>query len=144
MRVEVNGIDYDVEVFKNKLIINNKEMMLEKIQEDEIVIEGKKFHLDFYEEGEYSLLIINGMTYVVYKKYSNNQVIKEITAPISGKVTDILIQIGSMIEKGDGLFILEAMKMYNEIKSPIKGKIKSILVNKNQSVKTGEIILVFE
>ncbi len=56
----------------------------------------------------------------------------------------MLIQIGSVVEKGDGLFILEAMKMYNEIKSPIRGKIKSILINKNQSVRAGEIILVFE
>ncbi len=69
MIVEVNGIDYDVEVFKNKLIINNKEILLEKIQEDEIIIEGKKFHLDFYEEGDHSLFIINGLAYVFYKKY---------------------------------------------------------------------------
>ncbi len=144
MRIEVNGTDYDVEIFGNKSIVNNREILIEKVKEDEIIIEDKKFYLDFYEEGEQSLFIINGMMYIIYKKSSNDQSIKEIIAPINGKVIDILVKIGSTVEKGENLFILEAMKMYNEIKSPIKGKIKSIPINKNQSVRAGEIMIVFE
>ena len=145
MKIEINGTEYDVEIFKNKSIINNKEVIIENKEDDKIIIKNKEFHLDFYEEGEeQSLLIINGMAYTVSKKSSNKEIIKEIKAPISGKVMDILVQIESTVEKGQGLVIIETMKMYNEIKSPIKGKIKDILIHKNTSVKTGEVILIFQ
>lgn len=145
MKIEVNGTEYDVEIFKNKLIINNKEIIIENKKDDEIIIDNKKFHLDFYEEGEeQSLLIINGMAYIVSKKSTNDKVIKEIKAPISGKVIDILVQIESTVEKGQGLIMIETMKIYNEIKSPIKGKIKDIIVHKNSSVKTGDVMLIFQ
>ena len=69
---------------------------------------------------EESLLIINGMAFVVSKKSIDEPVIKEIKPPMNGQVTDILIKFNSKIEKGQGLIILEAMKMFNEIKSPSK------------------------
>jgi biotin carboxyl carrier protein len=144
MKIKVNGIEYDVEIFGKKSIINNKEIIIE-IMDDKIIFENKEFYLDFYEEGEReSLLIINGMAFVASKKSMDAQIIKEIKAPISGEIIDILIQNKSNIEKGQGLFILEAMKMYNEIKSPVNGRIKDILVHKNQSVKSGEIIMLLE
>jgi biotin carboxyl carrier protein len=144
MKIKVNGTEYDVEIFGNKSIINNKETIM-KIKDDEIIIGNKEFYLDFYEEGEgESLLIVNGMAFVASKKSIDDRIIKEIKAPMSGEVTDILIQSKSKIEKGQGLVILEAMKMYNEIKSPVKGMIKDILVYKNQSVKAGEIMILLE
>ena len=144
MKIKVNGTEYDVEIFGNKSIINNQEIKIE-IKDDAIIIGNKVFYLDFYKEDEgESLLIINGMAFVVSKKSMDDQIIKEIKAPMSGKISDILIQSKSKVEKGQGLVILEAMKMYNEIKSPVKGMIKDILVNKNQSVNAGEIILLLE
>jgi biotin carboxyl carrier protein len=144
MKIKVNGTEYDVEIFGNKSIINNQEIKIE-IKDDTIIIGNKVFYLDFYEEDEgESLLIINGMAFVASKKSMDDQIIKEIKAPISGEIVDILIQNKSNIEKGQGLVILEAMKMFNEIKSPVKGTIKDIRVNKNQSVNAGEIIMLLE
>jgi biotin carboxyl carrier protein len=144
MKINVNGTEYDVEIFGNKSIINNKEIIIE-IKDDKVIIGNKEFYLDYYEDREEgSLLIINGMTFVASKKSIDDQTIKEIKAPMNGEVTDILIQSKSKIEKGQGLVILEAMKMYNEIKSPVKGVIKDILVHKKQSVKAGEIMILLE
>ena len=144
MKIKVNETEFDIEIFGNKAIINGNETAIE-IKDDKMIINNKEFYLDFYEEGEReSLLIINGMAFVASKKSMDAQIIKEINAPISGEIIDILIQNKSNIEKGQGLFILEAMKMYNEIKSPVNGRIKDILVHKNQSVKSGEIIMLLE
>lgn len=143
MNVEVNGTLYDVVITEDKLIINNREIQI-GIKENEIIFKDKKFHLDFYEEGEESLLIINGMIYLVSKKSSIINTIKEIKAPISGKVIKILVQTESTVEKGESLVILEAMKMFNEIKSPRNGKIKNIFVHMNQLVKVGEVIIDFK
>ena len=107
-----------------------------EIKDDKLIIDNKEFYLDYYEEKEEeSLLIINGMAFVVSKKTIDEQIIKEIKSPMNGHVNDILVKVNSTIEKGQGLVVLEAMKMFNEIKSPIKGEIKNILVQKNQTVK---------
>jgi biotin carboxyl carrier protein len=144
LKIKVNETEYDVEIFGNKAIINDKETMME-IRSDKLILGNKEFYLDFYDEGtEESLLIVNGMAFVVSKKSTDDPIIREIRAPMSGQVADILIQINSKIEKGQGLVILEAMKMFNEIKSPVTGIVKDILVHKNQAVKAKDILIILE
>jgi biotin carboxyl carrier protein len=144
MKIKVNGTEYDVEIFGNRSVVNDKEILLE-IKNDVIIIGDKEFYLDFYEEsGESSLLIVNGMAYVVSTQYSEDRIIKEIKAPMSGEVADLLVEVKSKIDKGQGLVILQAMKMYNEVKSPVNGTIKDILVQKRQAVKSGETMIILE
>jgi biotin carboxyl carrier protein len=144
MKIKVNGTEYDVEIFGNRSVVNDKEILLE-IKNDVIIIGDKEFYLDFYEEsGESSLLIVNGMAFVVSTQYSEDRIIKEIKAPMSGEVADLLVEVKSKIDKGQGLVILQAMKMYNEVKSPVNGTIKDILVQKRQAVKSGETMIILE
>ena len=144
MKIKVNETEYDIEIFGDKAIINDKETAID-IKDDKIIFGNKEFHLDFYDEQEEeSLLIINGLAFTVTKKSQDRQATKEIKAPMSGQVSEILIQINSKIEKGQGLVVLEAMKMFNEVKSPVRGMIKDILVHKNQTVKAGEIMLILK
>ena len=145
MKIKVNNKEFDIEIFGNKAIINeNLEKKIE-IKDDTLMIDNKEFYIDYYEEKEEeSLLIINGMAFVVSKKTIDEQIIKEIKSPMNGHVNDILVKVNSTIEKGQGLVVLEAMKMFNEIKSPIKGEIKNILVQKNQAVKSGETMIILK
>ena len=151
MNLEVNGTTYKVKTQEDKILVNGKTIDLTKIKENEIVIDSKKFYLDFYErtgigmEGkQQSLLIINGMTYTISKINMDQETIRELRAPMSGNIIDIYVQLGSYVKKGQSLLVLEAMKMHNEIKSPRDGKITEILFNKQQPVKAGEILLIFE
>jgi pyruvate carboxylase subunit B len=63
-----------------------------------------------------------------------------------GLVTTIKVQLDQVIEIGNGLLTLEAMKMENEIRSPVQGKIRSIdvvqkmVVEKNQPLMKIDII----
>ena len=145
MKLEVNGIMYDVGIMQHKVKINNKELdMTTNMNEDKIMIDGKTYHLDFEEEGEPSLLIINGMTYLVSRSSVSHVSVRELKAPISGKVIDILATKGIAVKEGQVLVILEAMKMEIQIKSPVSKEIREIKVSKGQSVRTGNVLIIFE
>jgi biotin carboxyl carrier protein len=149
MRVEVNGKTYDVELIGNTAVVNGRPVDW-KVEEngngagmDAITIDGKQFFLDFYEEGEPSLMIINGAAYLVSKSLEDVMV-KEVRAPISGQISDVSVAAGSEVVRGQILVVLEAMKMENQIKSPAKGKVKEVMVTKGQSIKSGEVLVTFE
>ena len=89
-------------------------------------------------------MIINGMIYLVSKSSVSHISVRELKAPISGKVIDILTTKGIAIKEGQVLIILEAMKMEIQIKSPVSKEIREIKVSKGQSVKTGDVLIVFE
>lgn len=143
MKIEVNGTNYDIDVIGDKALVNGKEMGV-NLNEDEIKIGGDIFRLDFIEEGEPSLMIINGMTYVVSRRLADNALSKEIKSPMSGKIVGIFTKVGSEVKKGQLLVILEAMKMENQIKSHVNGSIREIKVCKDQSVKMGQVLVTFE
>jgi len=65
---------------------------------------------------------------------------QRILAPMPGKVIRLLVKAGDEVESGQGLIVVEAMKMQNEIRSPKKGKVERLLVQEGQTVDTGEIL----
>lgn len=67
--------------------------------------------------------------------------LKEIKAPMPGKVLQILVNNGDSIKSGESLLILEAMKMENVIKAPHDLIVKDIKVKLNQAVEKGAILL---
>lgn len=67
-----------------------------------------------------------------------------VKAPIPGLVTRIHAGPGSLVEVGQPLLVLEAMKMENEIRSPIKGVVKQVVVRSGQTVTLGELLLEIE
>ena len=146
MKIKVNGTSYDIEIMQQKVKVNNiQELdMVASIDEEKIMIDGKTYHLDFVEEGEPSLMIINGMTYLVSKASLIHSSLHELKAPITGKVVDILTTSGVDIKEGQVLIVLEAMKMEIQIKSLVSKRIKEIKVSKGQSVKTGDVLVDFE
>jgi len=89
-------------------------------------------------------------------KIDNNQienVIKgnQVTSPIVGTFyrkpspdKEPFVKVGDIVNKGDVLCIIEAMKMMNEIKSEFDGKISSIEVDDGQPVEFGQTIIVIE
>jgi biotin carboxyl carrier protein len=145
LKVKINNNLYDVEIVGNwNIRVNGEEIDVKPHDDYHITINGTEFHLDFKEEGDPSLMIINGMAYLVSRSSLTEKVSDEIRAPISGKVIDIPARKGYKVERGQLIIVLEAMKMENEIKSPATRWIKDIVVSKGQSVKAGEILVTFD
>jgi biotin carboxyl carrier protein len=65
---------------------------------------------------------------------------QQITAPMPGKVVRLLISEGDRVEAGQGLLVVEAMKMQNEIRSPKSGKVEKLLAKENQAVNAGDVL----
>jgi biotin carboxyl carrier protein len=69
---------------------------------------------------------------------------QKIKAPMPGKVVRILVKQGDEVEVGQGVIVVEAMKMQNEMKATKKGVIKQILAVEGASVTPGEVLAIIE
>jgi biotin carboxyl carrier protein len=61
-----------------------------------------------------------------------------------GKIIAVLISEGDSVERGQGLVIVEAMKMENEVRSPIAGVVKEIKVKPGDAVEGGAVLVIVE
>jgi pyruvate carboxylase subunit B len=69
---------------------------------------------------------------------------KVITAPMPGLVVRIAVEVGQAIVGGQGVIVVEAMKMENELKAPADGVVTRIEVVPGQAVEKGAILIVLE
>lgn len=67
---------------------------------------------------------------------------EKITSPMPGTILSVNVQNGSVVKKGDILFILEAMKMENEIMAPCDGTVAAVSVTKGAAVESGTLLCV--
>ncbi|HLX41783.1 MAG TPA: biotin/lipoyl-containing protein [Bryobacteraceae bacterium] len=67
-----------------------------------------------------------------------------VAAMMPGKVVRLLIAKGDLVEEGQGLVVVEAMKMQNEMKSPKAGRIVEVKTQPDATVVAGEVLLVIE
>lgn len=65
---------------------------------------------------------------------------QQILAPMPGKIVRVLVQTGEKVQAGQGLLVVEAMKMQNEIRSPKSGTVERLLVKEGQPVNAGEVL----
>lgn len=68
----------------------------------------------------------------------------EIKTAMPGKVVRILLSNGDEVNKGDGVIVVEAMKMQNEMKSPKDGRVSEIKVVEGDTVGAGDVLVVIE
>lgn len=65
---------------------------------------------------------------------------QQVLAPMPGKVIRLLVKAGDKVEAGQGLLVVEAMKMQNEIRSPKSGTVERLLAVEGQAVNAGEVL----
>jgi glutaconyl-CoA/methylmalonyl-CoA decarboxylase subunit gamma len=67
-----------------------------------------------------------------------------VISPLPGTILKITVKPGDQVEKGDKLFVMEAMKMENNIQAERDGKIKSVKVSVGDNVLQGAVIMEIE
>jgi len=67
---------------------------------------------------------------------------QQVSAPMPGKVVRLLVKLGDVVEAGQGLLVVEAMKMQNEVRSPKTGTVERLPVNEGQAVNAGDVLAV--
>jgi biotin carboxyl carrier protein len=69
---------------------------------------------------------------------------RKLVAPMPGKIVRILAREQMAVEVGQGVVVVEAMKMQNEIKSPKHGTVKSLSVKEGAAVNAGDVLAIVE
>ena len=77
-------------------------------------------------------------------KRTTETVNKDVKAPMPGKVIELIAKEGDQLAKGDGILILEAMKMENVIKAEAACTIKKILISKSENVEKNQVLIELE
>jgi biotin carboxyl carrier protein len=67
---------------------------------------------------------------------------QRVDAPMPGKVVRVLVKVGDEVQEGQGLVVVEAMKMENELKSPKAGKVTELQAAEGATVESGARLVV--
>lgn len=62
----------------------------------------------------------------------------ELRAAMPGKVVKVLCKVGDVVKVGQGLLVIEAMKMENELRAAVAGKVTAVGVREGQTVESGQ------
>jgi biotin carboxyl carrier protein len=68
----------------------------------------------------------------------------QIKAQMPGRIVNVLVKAGDEVKAGQGIVIVEAMKMENEVKAPKAGKVVEVKVVAGQTVEKGALMIVIE
>jgi biotin carboxyl carrier protein len=69
---------------------------------------------------------------------------QKITAPMPGKIVRVMVAEKDEVKAGQGVIVMEAMKMQNEMKSPKDGRVQKILTSEGSTVNAGDTLAVIE
>jgi biotin carboxyl carrier protein len=69
---------------------------------------------------------------------------QSVAAPMPGKVIRVLVSAGDTVEAGQGLVVVEAMKMQNEMKAAHPGRVVEIRAHAGETVGAGDTLLILE
>lgn len=164
--VQIEGKSYRVDISeKNGELQVNLDGKL--VQADSVRITGKNFvsflfnhrsfDLEFSKNEDNVSVFLNGKRYECVLEDERTQRLKklgvlkvettkekELKSPMPGLVTAIEVKEGDLVVVGQGVIIVEAMKMENELKAKFDGKVKAIKVKEHQVVNKDEVLIVFE
>lgn len=99
----------------------------------DVLVGGQLFHLQALDERS-KLLTATAKSVATGPQ--------RVDSEMPGKVVKISVPVGATVTEGQGILILEAMKMENEIKSPVEGVVTEIAVAEGQTVESGAPLFV--
>ena len=156
---------------KKKVIYHGREYIVETLRDGKISIDGEIYSTDitsgvqniykvivdrksftvevkdgeFYIDGEEAKIEVKPHIHIeVGDEFLENEIGNKITAPIPGKIVQILVKENEVVTKNQELMILEAMKMRNRIFSPIDGIVSKVHVTVDTAVKQDQNLIDIE
>ena len=163
---KVSGRELQVEVVESdgglSLIVNGKphHAELDRIGSDNLfslIIDNRSHQLFFEEADNGHWVSVDGHKFFVeledektrfirglIKSGAKPQGLTAIKAPMPGLIIKLFVKENQPVKKGDGLVIIEAMKMENEIRANGDSTVKKILLNEGDSVDKGAVLIIMK
>ncbi len=123
------------------LLVKGRSYEVDVVEEAEgvlaIWVEGEPHRIEFQEEGRRPRKGARAAGQVKGGRQT-------IVAPMPGKVVKLLVTPDQEVSAGQGVIVIEAMKMENELKAPGPGVVKEIRVQEGAGVGGGDVLVVIE
>lgn len=160
----INIAEYTFELDETRGIIFNskgKEISadIKNISDGEfsVLVEGKSFHIFFSKTQHSHTATVNNFIFEIQRETFKDKLNKKLhsgsgtsnsqitfRAPMPGLISKVLLNEGCLVKAGEGVIIVEAMKMENEIKSTQTGILKKIYVREKQTVEKNDQLFTIE
>lgn len=156
----MNGKEYELELLRRDTAvecrIDGRQVDADVVATSQgtlsILYEGKSYEV---RRGNNRTVEVNGHTYEILLTDTRSWQSRHQTRPglagpqrlsasMPGKVVRILAEAGAQIQAGEGIVVIEAMKMQNEVRAPRAGTLASIPVKEGQAVNAGEVLAIIE
>ncbi len=145
--LEEDGKATEVEIEGKKIPVE-----FQKIDENfySILLDGRSIGVGILKRGKRVDIFLEGELYE-FESISDREKekakgivsgVQEIKSPMPSRVVKILKKSDELVKEGEGVLVIEAMKMESELKSPIEGKVKEVKVKEGDAVESGTVLLV--
>lgn len=152
---------FTIEERNNEIVVDGKRYSVNarKITENEysILVDGKSYHVFFNNCQKCFCARIDNHVFEIKRQSLREQLTEKylksgkedhstitIKAPMPGMITKVLRIQNAMVTEGEGILVIEAMKMENELKSSKSGIVKKIFVKEKQTVEKGDPLFTIE
>ncbi len=121
-----------------------------------ILVDGASFSVEFEERGDDVLVLLRSQVTRIDVADERKLRIRAVSsgftaegrqvveAPMPGKIVKVLVKVGDEVKEGQGLVVVEAMKMENELKSPKAGKVVELHAREGTTVENNAKLVVVE
>ena len=121
-----------------------------------MIVEGQSLSVEFHERGDEVSVILRGQ--LTRFDVADERKLRMraatagftvegrqiVTAPMPGKIVKIFVKAGEVVAEGQGLVVIEAMKMENELKAPKAGTVTEVITREGATVENGAPLVVVE
>jgi biotin carboxyl carrier protein len=117
-----------------------------------ILLEGESFEAHARQVGEVIVVTIDGRDFTFHSEDARvwrgdssaleAEGKQQVAASMPGKVIRLLVSAGQAVSAGQGLAVIEAMKMQNEVRSPKSGTVERLMISEGQAVNAGQILAI--
>lgn len=112
-----------------------------------LVVDGRRYRVTLAHNGKERLVAVAGEVYCFVADSGATTSVgavasPEVVAPMPGKVLQVLVCAGDRVEPGDGLLLLEAMKMESRLTAEAAGTVHEVRVTAGDMVVGGQVLVL--
>ena len=119
-----------------------------------LILDGQTHVITFEQRGEHIRITTGGIVQDAVVKDETALLLEQfgldnadaaagrvVHAPMPGLVLQVLVELGQSVEEGQGLVVLEAMKMENELRAPLSGSVAAVHVAAGDAVRKNALLV---
>ena len=105
-------------------------------------VDGQVFEVEVAQSGELTNIQASSSLPAPQVSSVNSVIGQVLNSPLAGNIFKVLVKDGDVVNSGDVVIIMEAMKMETEIRASLSGVISNISTKEGDAVQTGQPLLV--